>query len=192
MWSFPWINDAGCYVVRELKLTTTGCPTISVKSNTPLFSDICWRSRLSFHVVIGHTGALYFLKKIEIFAPSGSGPGPPENQAEPVYGPDPYDERNSQNFTFSSSKKQMLLYTRSPYAASTTVQEKVCLTFHCNSETPCSSFRTPMCTLRCCLFACLLSTVIQYVPLMAPKFPKGSEYQGTLYTEQNLYYLFTT
>ena len=28
-----------------------------------LFSDICWRSRLSLHVVIGHSGEFDFLKK---------------------------------------------------------------------------------------------------------------------------------
>ena len=44
-------------------LNTTGCFTISVKSDTPLFSDICRRSRLSFHVVIGHCCGFDFLKK---------------------------------------------------------------------------------------------------------------------------------
>ena len=42
---------------------TTGCVTISVKSDTPLFSDICGRSRLSFYVLNGQCGGFDFLKK---------------------------------------------------------------------------------------------------------------------------------
>ena len=54
----------------------TGCLTISVKSETPLFSDIYRCSRLSFHVVIGHCAGFDFLKKNEkFFFWSGSGPG---------------------------------------------------------------------------------------------------------------------
>ena len=41
---------------------TTGCPTISVTSDTPLFSDICRRSRLSFHELNGHSAGFDFLK----------------------------------------------------------------------------------------------------------------------------------
>ena len=49
-------------------VTHTGCFTISVKSETPLFLDICWRSRLSFYVVNGQCGRFDFLKKnFEIF-----------------------------------------------------------------------------------------------------------------------------
>ena len=52
----------------ESVFETTGCVTISVKSDTPLFSDICWRSRLSFYVVNGQCGRFDFLKKnFEIF-----------------------------------------------------------------------------------------------------------------------------
>ena len=41
----------------------TGCLAISVKSETPLFLDIYRRSRLFFHVVIGHCAGFDFLKK---------------------------------------------------------------------------------------------------------------------------------
>ena len=51
----------------DLDFQTAGCPTISVKSNTSLFSDICWRSRLSFHVVIEHCAGFDFLKKFFSF-----------------------------------------------------------------------------------------------------------------------------
>ena len=55
---------------------TTGCLAVTVLFETPLFSDICRRSRLSFHVVIGHCGGFDILKKkFEIFFGSGSGPG---------------------------------------------------------------------------------------------------------------------
>ena len=40
----------------------TGCVTISVNFDTLLFSDICWRSRLSFHVVIEHSCGFDLLK----------------------------------------------------------------------------------------------------------------------------------
>ena len=43
-------------------MTSTGCFTISVKSETPLFLDICWRGRLSFYMVNGHCGGFDFLK----------------------------------------------------------------------------------------------------------------------------------
>ena len=47
---------------------TTGCLAVTVTFETPLFSDICRRSRLSFHVVIGHCGGFDILKKnFEIF-----------------------------------------------------------------------------------------------------------------------------
>ena len=48
--------------------STTGCPTISVTSGIPLFSDICWWTRLPFHVLNKQWGRFDFLKKIfEIF-----------------------------------------------------------------------------------------------------------------------------
>ena len=54
--------------LSSIHAITTGCVTISVKSDTPLFSDICRRSRLSFYVVNGHCGGIDFLKKsFEIF-----------------------------------------------------------------------------------------------------------------------------
>ena len=43
--------------------STTGCLAISVKSETPLFSDIYRGSRLFFHVVIGYCAGFDFLKK---------------------------------------------------------------------------------------------------------------------------------
>ena len=43
---------------------STGCPTISVTSDTLLFSDICRRSRLSFHELNGHSAGFDFLKKV--------------------------------------------------------------------------------------------------------------------------------
>ena len=47
---------------------STGCLAVTVTFETPLFSDICRRSRLSFHVVIGHCGGFDILKKkFEIF-----------------------------------------------------------------------------------------------------------------------------
>ena len=52
----------------NLDKITTGCVTISVKSDTPLIWDICWRSRLPFYVVNGHCAGFDLLKKIfEIF-----------------------------------------------------------------------------------------------------------------------------
>ena len=51
-----------------MALATTGCPTISVTSDTPLFSDICQRSRLSFHELNGHSAGFDILKKnVKIF-----------------------------------------------------------------------------------------------------------------------------
>ena len=49
-------------------LKATGWSAISVTSESPLFSDICWRSRLPFYVVNGQCGRFDFLKKnFEIF-----------------------------------------------------------------------------------------------------------------------------
>ena len=45
------------------QLPPTGCLAVNVTFETPLFSDICRRSRLSFHVVIGHCGGLNISKK---------------------------------------------------------------------------------------------------------------------------------
>ena len=41
----------------------TGCPRVQSNFDTPFFSDICYRSRLSFHVVNGHSCGFDFLKK---------------------------------------------------------------------------------------------------------------------------------
>ena len=47
---------------------TTGCCAVSFKSDTPLFLEVCWRSRLSFYVVTSNCGGFDFLKKkFEIF-----------------------------------------------------------------------------------------------------------------------------
>ena len=59
-----------CYWMCEGEpvLCNTGCLTVTVFFETPLFSDIRWRSRLSFCVVIWHWGGFGFLKKkFEIF-----------------------------------------------------------------------------------------------------------------------------
>ena len=59
----------------EIGSQTTGCLAISVKSETPLFSDIYRCSRLSFYVVIGHCAGFDFLKKkLKFFFGSWSGP----------------------------------------------------------------------------------------------------------------------
>ena len=41
----------------------TGCLANTEFFETPHFSDICWRSRLSFHVLNGHCGVFDFSKK---------------------------------------------------------------------------------------------------------------------------------
>ena len=41
----------------------TGCLAMSVKSETPLFSDICWWIRLPFYVLNGNIGGFDLLKK---------------------------------------------------------------------------------------------------------------------------------
>ena len=41
----------------------TGCLAVTVLFETPLFLDICWRSRLTFYVVNGQCGRFDFLKK---------------------------------------------------------------------------------------------------------------------------------
>ena len=65
------INGAGDKFVAQIEFVPTvphcltrctGCFTISVKSETPLFLDICWRSRLSFYVVNRNCGGFNFLK----------------------------------------------------------------------------------------------------------------------------------
>ena len=62
-------------LLHPLKIAT-GCLAISVKSETPLFSDIYRGSRLFFHVVIGYCAGFDFLKKnLKFFFGSGSGPG---------------------------------------------------------------------------------------------------------------------
>ena len=65
---FLGIYDISSYRAVLIKqtacnITTTGCFTVSVKSETPLFSDIHWRTRLSFYVVNRHSGRLDFWKK---------------------------------------------------------------------------------------------------------------------------------
>ena len=49
--------------IHGLRRSSTGCLAISVKSETPLFSDIYRGSRLFFHVVIGYCAGFDFLKK---------------------------------------------------------------------------------------------------------------------------------
>ena len=62
-----WTDNRGArcplQCISGILVPSTGCFMISVKSDTPLFSDICRRSRLSFHVVIGHCCGFDFLKK---------------------------------------------------------------------------------------------------------------------------------
>ena len=65
-----------CTLEDGHELPNTGCPTISVKSNTPLFLDICWWIRLPFYVLNKQCGGFDFLKKkFKFFILLGSGPG---------------------------------------------------------------------------------------------------------------------
>ena len=74
-WSLSWSRSKLVIFYTEFFLST-GCLTVTVFFETPLFLDICWRSRLSFHVLNGHCGRFDFLKKkLKFCFWSQSGPG---------------------------------------------------------------------------------------------------------------------
>ena len=52
---------------QKLNPETTGCPRVQSNFDSPLFLDICRRSRLSFHMVNGHSCGFDFKKKILTF-----------------------------------------------------------------------------------------------------------------------------
>ena len=58
-----WIFFSGKKIKYHDQFDHTGCPTISVKSETPLFSDKCWWIRLPISVLNKQCGGFDFLGK---------------------------------------------------------------------------------------------------------------------------------